>query len=161
METLQHLNSSDRRHLLARARKANLKQRYNDEQPISVIDRSGALPLSLAQQRLWFLSRMSDASEAYHISGGVRLIGELDREALRAALERIVQRHESLRTRFEQLDGQALQVIDGPQVGWSVREHDLRGVNDPQGELQALSKQEGCNKQSQAGGRFFHFLSAF
>src|SRR5438477_9330323 len=64
------------------------------------VDRSRRLPLSYAQQRLWFLAQMEGVSEAYHIAFGLRLQGELDRGALRRALNRIVERHEVLRTVF-------------------------------------------------------------
>ena len=88
---------------------------------IPVARRDERLPLSLAQQRLWFLARMDEqASQAYHISAAVRLDGELDERALRQALAAIVARHESLRTRFVVgEDGQPYQVIDPayePQV---------------------------------------------
>src|SRR5262245_47554911 len=68
--------------------------------PIRVVDRSERLELSYAQQRLWFLAQLEGASEAYHIPGGLRLRGDLDRRALRRALDRIVSRHEALRTTF-------------------------------------------------------------
>src|SRR5690349_22355136 len=55
-----------------------------------------------SQQRLWFLSRFEGASAAYHIAAGLRLIGRLEREALVCALDRIVTRHEALRTVFYQ-----------------------------------------------------------
>ena len=60
----------------------------------------GRVPLSYAQQRLWFLAQMEGVSEAYHIPLGLRLQGKLDRGALRRALDRIVERHEALRTMF-------------------------------------------------------------
>jgi len=53
----------------------------------------GEAPASYGQQRLWFLAQMEGAGGAYHISGGVRLKGNLDRVALRHALDRIVARH--------------------------------------------------------------------
>ena len=49
--------------------------------------------LSFAQQRLWFLAQLRGASEAYHISSALRLVGSLDGFAVRRALDRIVQRH--------------------------------------------------------------------
>ena len=54
--------------------------------------------MSFAQQRLWFLAQMEGGSEAYHIPLRLRLRGELDAGALRRALDRIVARHEALRT---------------------------------------------------------------
>src|SRR5262249_12039475 len=70
--------------------------------PITPIDRNGPLEVSFAQQRLWFLAQFEGVSEAYHIAGGLRLVGELDRAALRRALDRVVERHETLRTTFSQ-----------------------------------------------------------
>ncbi|WKB55581.1 non-ribosomal peptide synthetase [Eleftheria terrae] len=70
------------------------------------------LPLSFAQQRLWFIARMGDAARAaYHLSVGMQLRGALDEAALQAALDRIVQRHEALRTHFDLVDGQPVQRI--------------------------------------------------
>src|ERR1019366_1763487 len=69
--------------------------------PIEVISRAGVLPL--------FLSQQPEASRAYHIGGTLRLRGELDRSALRVSLERIVSRHEVLRTRFVTVDGEPVQ----------------------------------------------------
>ena len=60
-------------------------------------------------------------SPAYHIPGGLRLRGELDRDALKRALDRIVSRHEALRTRFEQVEGQPIQVIAAADIGMVVQ----------------------------------------
>ena len=73
--------------------------------PIVAVERGAHLPLSFAQQRLWFLAQMEGVSEAYHIPLGWRLKGRLDRAALRKALDRIVARHEALRTIFAMVDG--------------------------------------------------------
>ena len=59
---------------------------------------AGPAPLSFAQQRLWFLQRLEPASPAYNMPGSARLIGRLDVEALRRALQHIMERHEALRT---------------------------------------------------------------
>jgi amino acid adenylation domain-containing protein len=66
---------------------------------------------SFAQQRLWFLDRFEPASAVYHIPLAVRLRGPLDREAVAAALERIVARHETLRTTFKLEDDEVVQEI--------------------------------------------------
>ncbi|WP_183155857.1 condensation domain-containing protein, partial [Burkholderia pseudomallei] len=66
--------------------------------PIPLAPRDGRIALSLAQQRLWFLTQLEGVSEAYHMSGAVRLDGPLNREVLQRALNRIVMRHEALRT---------------------------------------------------------------
>ena len=63
--------------------------------------------LSYAQERLWFLAQLDPESTAYNMAGALRLRGELGVEALRQAVRAIVQRHESLRTRFETVGGVA------------------------------------------------------
>src|SRR6185295_1864688 len=62
--------------------------------PIEPADRSAPLPLSFAQQRLWFLEQLGGLGDTYHIPTGLRLQGELDRAALRRALDAILARHE-------------------------------------------------------------------
>src|SRR5262249_39888247 len=66
--------------------------------PIVAVSREGGLPLSFAQQRLWFIDQLEPGSAAYNIPTGVRLQGALDRKALEAALTEMVRRHEVLRT---------------------------------------------------------------
>ncbi|WP_347556843.1 non-ribosomal peptide synthase/polyketide synthase [Robbsia sp. KACC 23696] len=70
------------------------------------------LPLSYAQQRLWFLWHLQPESTAYHMAGALRLQGVVDAQAVRASFAALVARHESLRTTFEaDASGQAVQVI--------------------------------------------------
>ncbi|HET7237813.1 MAG TPA: condensation domain-containing protein, partial [Terrimicrobiaceae bacterium] len=68
-------------------------------------------PLSFAQQRLWFLQQMNLQSSAYNMPVASRLLGRLDVKALEEALNEIVQRHEVLRTTFQMVDAQPMQVI--------------------------------------------------
>nr|WP_264085189.1 non-ribosomal peptide synthetase [Kibdelosporangium phytohabitans] len=72
----------------------------NDRPALVRADRSGPLPLSDAQRRLWFLHRLDGPSAAYNIPSVLRLSGELNVPALRLALSDVVERHESLRTVF-------------------------------------------------------------
>src|SRR5262245_51473311 len=109
MRSLEALTAIDREKLLALAQAAKVKRKSTPALPILPIDRDRPLELSFAQQRLWFLAQFEGASEAYHIASGLRLIGDLDRAALRRALDRIVARHEALRTRFELIEGQPAQ----------------------------------------------------
>ncbi|WP_183144078.1 non-ribosomal peptide synthetase, partial [Pseudomonas amygdali] len=69
------------------------------------------IPLSYAQQRMLFLWQMEPGNAAYNVPMAVRLNGRLDRQALSAALDRLVQRHETLRTRFVSEDGAFYQEI--------------------------------------------------
>ena len=79
--------------------------------PITRVDRTGELPLSFAQERLWFLHQMDPESSAYHLFTGLRLHGPLNVAALERTLHEIVERHEILRTTFEVVDGRPGQRI--------------------------------------------------
>ncbi|KAF1006889.1 MAG: Tyrocidine synthase 3 [Luteibacter sp.] len=83
-----------------------------DSSPFVPGHRPDALPLSFAQQRLWFIARTGDeASKAYNLALALRLGGSLNSTALSSALARIVQRHEALRTCFGMVDGHPVQRI--------------------------------------------------
>jgi amino acid adenylation domain-containing protein len=75
------------------------------------IDRNKPLPLSFAQERLWFLHQLEPENPFYNIPLALRLDGALDSAALRRALHLLAQRHESLRTNFRSVDGRPIQVI--------------------------------------------------
>ncbi|PYB79952.1 non-ribosomal peptide synthetase [Pseudomonas soli] len=108
---------------------ATLAEDRHDVLPaIEPAPRGQSLPLSFAQQRLWFLAQMDDASAAYHIPLGLALRGPLDREALERALERIVERHESLRSHFTQTGAEARVRVAPGRGGFALAWHDLRGA---------------------------------
>ncbi|MEU0005141.1 non-ribosomal peptide synthase/polyketide synthase [Streptomyces sp. NPDC006314] len=73
--------------------------------------RDRPLPLSFAQQRLWFLDRLRPGDPRYNSAVAVRLTGTPDRGALEAALATVVARHEALRTTFEETDGRPAQTV--------------------------------------------------
>ena len=75
------------------------------------VSRDGDLPLSFAQQRLWFLDRLEPGLPLYNTSKAVRLSGALNLEALQRTLNTIITRHEILRTNIVAVDGSPIQVI--------------------------------------------------
>jgi nonribosomal peptide synthetase DhbF len=87
------------------------------------------LPLSYAQQRLWFLDRLGRGSREYNIPAALRLRGILDQTALEKAINTIVQRHEILRTHFEEVEGEPVQVI-AAEVRLALGVEDLSGLEE-------------------------------
>ena len=81
--------------------------------PLVRRERSGRLPLSFAQQRLWFLDQLEPGSKAYNVSPALRMKGNLDVWAMGKSFTEIVRRHEVLRTAFVAEAGEAMQQI-GP-----------------------------------------------
>ncbi|WP_267118593.1 condensation domain-containing protein, partial [Xanthomonas sacchari] len=95
--------------------------------------RDRACPASFAQQRLWFLDQLQhSASAAYHLPIGMALHGSLDTQALTAALDVIVARHDALRTRFVEVDGEALQVVDPVTTGFLLQLRDISATSEVQ-----------------------------
>ena len=76
-----------------------------------MVSREGEIPLSFAQQRLWFLDQLEPGNPFYNIPFAVRLRGELDIRALEKAFREVIKRHEVLRTSFDEVEGQLTQVI--------------------------------------------------
>jgi amino acid adenylation domain-containing protein/non-ribosomal peptide synthase protein (TIGR01720 family) len=79
--------------------------------PLVPVERDGDLPLSFAQQRLWFVDQLEPGSPLYNMSGALRIAGPLDGAVLARALSEIVRRHEALRTVFPAVEGSPVQVI--------------------------------------------------
>jgi hypothetical protein len=105
------------------------------------VDRSQPLPLSFAQQRLWLLSRMMGPNAVYNIPLALVLRGKLNEAALLQSLAAIVRRHEALRTRFVDVQGQAVQVIDSPTESCVVVE-DIESEEALQ--ARCLAEREHC-----------------
>ncbi len=95
--------------------------------PIRPVPREGHLPLSFAQERLWFLQRLAARSLAYNESAAFRLEGRLDAAAFRGSLDELLRRHESLRTTFPEVDGRAVQAIQAA-VPFEIPAVDLSGL---------------------------------
>ncbi|WP_063756241.1 non-ribosomal peptide synthetase [Streptomyces sp. NRRL S-920] len=97
--------------------------------PIPPAPREGALPLSSAQRRLWYLDDLTAGGAEYNTGASLRLRGPLDPDALHRSLHRLAARHDSLRTTFPTVDGQGVQrVAAEPDV--PLRTADLTGVPD-------------------------------
>src|SRR5947209_6865880 len=115
---------------LARRVEQALREGVSGEElpPMVRVSREGRLPLSFAQQRLWFLHQLEPESIAYNIPLVVHLRGWLDRGVLVRALEEIVRRHEVLRTTFPAVEGEARQQIG--EVGGVGRVGEVVEVED-------------------------------
>lgn len=79
--------------------------------PVKPVDRDQAMPLSFAQQRLWFIDQLGEGSTQYNMRGRLSLYGEFNTLAFKQALQSLLERHEVLRTHFITVAGEAQQVI--------------------------------------------------
>ncbi|REF28155.1 amino acid adenylation domain-containing protein [Xenorhabdus cabanillasii] len=140
---LNSLPLAEREKLLESAKAAKLTRQYTQRTSITVQPRKGDIPLSWAQQRLWFLTQLDPAAQtAYHMSTGLHLQGLLNQNALKAALDRIVARHEILRTTFESIEGTARQVIGDANGGFALTTEDIS-------QLPESEKQTAVEKSAQ------------
>ncbi|MBV9774929.1 MAG: amino acid adenylation domain-containing protein, partial [Gemmatimonadetes bacterium] len=128
-------------------------------QRIVRVPRNGPLPLSFAQQRLWFIQRMDPGSTAYSMPFPLRLRGPLDPAAMERALGELVRRHESLRTVFAEVEGEPVQVVR-PAGGVPLPLADLRALPDDQrtGEVHRRVMEEVARPFDLARGPLFRAL---
>ncbi|MET0398145.1 MAG: condensation domain-containing protein, partial [Longimicrobiaceae bacterium] len=121
--------------------------------PMERVSREGPLPLSFAQQRLWVVDRLEPGSAAYNMPFALRLRGTLDTGALRASLDALVARHETLRTTFAEQGGVPVQVIH-PAAPVALVALDLRSL--PAGalgrEVERLASEEALRPFDLAHG---------
>jgi amino acid adenylation domain-containing protein len=107
--------------------------------PVTAVDRDGPMPLSSAQERLWFLHRMDPASPVYNIPVALRIGGALNPAALERALGEVVRRHESLRTTFHEAGNAPVQAI-APFDGFSLAVDDLTSLDAEEREAEAMRR---------------------
>ncbi|MGW6642429.1 amino acid adenylation domain-containing protein, partial [Streptomyces iakyrus] len=139
-------------------RKAESTAAADQAPPMTVADRNERLPLSFAQQRLWFLDQLDPGSAEYNVPMPIRLGGVLDLPALEAALNAIVARHEVLRTRLVAGDdGVPHQVID-PAAPLPLPVADLSGAEDRGSAVWALMAADAAQPFDLAGGPLIRAL---
>ena len=132
MRLIAAINKSMNTHLTVRALfdtptiaqlAPGLRTESGGRAPLVSVPRPAVVPLSFSQRRLWFLDQLHGASPVYNMAVALRLSGQLDLDALGAALSDVVSRHESLRTVFRDEDGVPYQQVLPPEsveFGWDV-----------------------------------------
>ena len=103
--------------------------------PLSSELKKGRMPLSFAQQRLWFLEQVHPGSAINHISLGVRIRGPLNPERVERSIQEIIRRHEILRTQFGWERGEGYAEISTEST-FTMKQHDLQGLNHAEQEIE-------------------------
>ena len=103
--------------------------------PLLPVKRESAIPLSFAQERLWFFAQLEPESHAYVEQVPIRLTGSLDIGALRRSLNEVVRRHEVLRTTFASREGSPVQIIS-PALHLPLPIVDLTALDEDQGNVE-------------------------
>src|SRR5205807_342679 len=111
------------------------------EKEIMAVGRERDLPLSFAQQRLWFIDQMEPGNVTYNIISGFRIGGKLSGTALQKALDEVVRRHEVLRTHFVSEQGRAMQRIES-SIGTVLEQTDLSGRRGEEWEAEVIRRTE-------------------
>nr|WP_223281648.1 non-ribosomal peptide synthetase [Xenorhabdus griffiniae] len=109
---------------------------------ITPVSRESVLPLSFSQHHLWFISQFERVSDTYHIPVIQRVRGQFDVSAWQQALNALFTRHEALRSVIVTVDGQPQVKLLPPEPGLSMKQYDLRGVPDADGQLKRLCMEE-------------------
>ncbi|MGZ3459276.1 MAG: condensation domain-containing protein, partial [Archangium sp.] len=140
--------------LAARVEAAMREERPVELPPLERSERTGELPLSFAQQRLWFLEQLEPGSAFYNVPMALRLSGELDVSALQRTFQELMRRHESLRTAFPAEAGQPAQVIH-PPVEVPLAVVDLGAMPEKEREARRLAEEEARAPFDLARGPLF------
>ncbi|MEW5927424.1 MAG: non-ribosomal peptide synthase/polyketide synthase, partial [Gemmatimonadota bacterium] len=129
--------------------------------PVGRISREGPLPLSFAQQRLWFIDRLEPGSAAYNMPVALRLRGRFDPSLLERGLTEVARRHETLRTVFATDGAEPVQVVRDP-APVVVPVADLRGLGaeSREREVLRLASGEAARPFDLAAGPLFRVAAA-
>ena len=152
--------TSDLRAELARRRDELLALDRTSHDPqsgrLGRLPRTDPIPLSFAQERLWFLDRFAPQSPIYNVPTALRLRGELNVEALESSLGEIIQRHDALRTVFPDVGGRPTQVIEPPRAD-TITLVDLRQLprHERNAEANRLSRVEAQRPFDLADGPLY------
>ena len=118
-----------------------IDERDREEQlEIEVVEREAYYDVSHAQRRLWILDQLDEESSAYNMPGSYILKGKLEHEAFKEAFESLVNRHESLRTRFISVDGIPKQVIE--DLEFKIDYIDLSEEENPEEKAKGFAREE-------------------
>lgn len=143
---LANLSPKQREQVLEKLRQQQLAATAQKSQAIPVISREEEIPLSYAQQRLWFIENTGLSSNAYHIPLTLHLVGNLNEVALQQSFDKIIDRHETLRTTFRSINETPVQVIQPPfELGLSKK--DLSGLTPFQQKTQLQQLLQAENQQ--------------
>ncbi|HKG80667.1 MAG TPA: condensation domain-containing protein, partial [Pyrinomonadaceae bacterium] len=156
-DRVAELSPAKRQLLLQRLNKEAAGQaRARAEAPAFVpVERNGDLPLSFAQQRLWFLDQLEPGNPFYNITKAVRLTGSLNAVALERSLNEVVRRHEALRTTFPAVGGSGVQRI-APSMTLALSFKDFSELLPAQRDAQVLqTASEAARAMDLARGPLF------
>src|SRR5262249_607316 len=118
---------------------------------------SSVVPLSFAQERLWFLDQLEPGDYSYNIYQAFRLVGFLDLIALEWSIQRVVERHEVLRSTFQAVGGKATQVVL-PGTNVRIQVEDLLGLRDSEVETQRLLRLHAHRSFDLSAGPLFRVV---
>jgi len=115
----------------------------SDREIITPVSRAENIPLSFAQQRLWFLDRLEPGNPFYNQPTALRLTGELKIDILEQSLREIIRRHEILRTTFTTVATQTVQVIES-EVNFQLLVIDISNLSptEKEAKVKQLAQQE-------------------
>ncbi len=118
---------------------SRLRESGTGRPPLVQQQRPGRLPLSYAQQRLWFLDRLAENSTEYNMPVALRLRGELHRQALEQTINTIISRHETLRTHFDEIEGAPIQIIE-PELWIEIPVDDLSQLDEQEQQTRVTAR---------------------